>query len=161
MVRSAYVFITLTAIEHLVVRTCHTASPCEAIERSDPGVPLAMPSRLYTVVVDSHDPARLARFWADVLDWQVVFESDHEVVIAKDENTYPGFVFVPVPEAKAGKNRLHLDLAPDDRDAEVDRIIGLGATRAEVGQTDEATWVVLADIEGNEFCVLRTREGGV
>jgi predicted enzyme related to lactoylglutathione lyase len=120
-----------------------------------------MTSRLYTVVIDAHDPARLSRFWVDVLDWQIVFESDEEVAIAKDEETYPGLVFVPVPESKAGKNRLHIDLAPDDRDAEVERIIGLGATRADVGQTADVTWVVLADPEGNEFCVLRSREGGV
>jgi predicted enzyme related to lactoylglutathione lyase len=120
-----------------------------------------MPSRWYTVVVDAHDPGRLARFWAAVLDWQIVYESDSEVVAAKDEDTYPGLVFVPVPDSKTTKNRLHIDLAPDDRDAEVERILGLGATRADVGQTEEATWVVLADIEGNEFCVLRAREGGV
>ncbi len=69
--------------------------------------------------------------------------------------------FVPVPEAKRVKNRLHIDLAPDDRDAEVERIVGLGARRADVGQSDDVTWLVLADPEGNEFCVIRTREGGV
>jgi predicted enzyme related to lactoylglutathione lyase len=120
-----------------------------------------MASRFYTVVVDAHDPATLARFWAAVLDWNIVFEDDEEVVVAKDENTYPGLVFVPVPEAKAVKNRLHIDLAPDDRDAEVARIVALGATHADVGQGDEQTWVVLADPEGNEFCVLRARDGGM
>ena len=67
---------------------------------------------------------------------------------------YPGLVFVPVPEAKRIKNRLHIDLVPDDRDAEVERLLALGASRADVGQDDEVTWVVLADPEGNEFCVL-------
>lgn len=120
-----------------------------------------MASRFYTVVVDAHDPATLARFWAAVLDWDVVFEGPEEVLVAKDENTYPGLGFVLVPEGKTVKNRLHIDLAPDDRDAEVERIIALGATRADVGQGDDQTWVVLADPEGNEFCVLRARDGGM
>src|SRR4051812_1117104 len=120
-----------------------------------------MASRLYTVVVDAEDPRALARFWAGVLDYQTVYDSDDEVVIAKDENTYPGLIFVKVQDPKTVKNRVHIDLNPEDRDAEVERIIGLGATRADVGQGDEVTWVVLADPEGNEFCVLRAREGGV
>jgi predicted enzyme related to lactoylglutathione lyase len=86
-----------------------------------------------------------------------VYESSEEMAIAKDEHTYPGLVFVPVSEGKSVKNRLHIDLAPDDRDAEVERIIGLGATRADVGQGEDVSWVVLADPEGNEFCVLSTR----
>lgn len=120
-----------------------------------------MASRLYTFVIDSQDPPDLARWWARVLDWQVVFEAADEVVIAKGEETYPALVFVPVPEPKSGKNRLHLDLAPDDRDAEVERLIGLGASRVDVGQGSEVSWVVLADPEGNEFCVLRSRDGGL
>ena len=60
-----------------------------------------------------------------------------------------------MPEGKTIKNRLHIDLDPDDRDAEVERLLTLGATRADVGQGADATWVVLADPEGNEFCVLR------
>ncbi|HEV2451267.1 MAG TPA: VOC family protein [Streptosporangiaceae bacterium] len=119
-----------------------------------------MGSRLYTVVINCRDPATLGRWWAEVLDWRVVFEKPDEVVIAKDDDTYPGLVFVPVPETKTVKNRLHIDLAPDDRDAEVERLIGLGATRADVGQGDQ-TWVVLSDPEGNELCVLSSREGGV
>jgi predicted enzyme related to lactoylglutathione lyase len=83
------------------------------------------------------------------------------VAVARDEHTHPGLVFVPVPESKSVKNRLHLDLAPDDRDAEVARLEGLGARRVQVGQTPDNSWVVLADPEGNEFCVLSTRDGGV
>jgi len=120
-----------------------------------------MPSRFYTVVVDARDPAVLARFWAAVLDYPIMFEAPDEVVIAKNEATYPGLVFVPVPEAKAVKNRLHIDLTPDDQDAEVERIVSLGARRVNVGQGEEVTWVVLADPEGNEFCVLSARDGGV
>jgi len=117
--------------------------------------------RFYTVVVDSHDPKQLAEFWAQVLDWKIVYDAPDEVVVARDDDTYPGLIFVPVPESKAVKNRLHIDLAPDDRDEEVRRIEALGAKRVDVGQTPENTWVVLADPEGNEFCVLSTREGGV
>ncbi|AKK07805.1 hypothetical protein CTEST_01730 [Corynebacterium testudinoris] len=72
------------------------------------------------------------------------------------------WVFVPVPEPKAVKNRLHLDLAAhvsQDREAEIDRLLRLGATRVNVGQDEEAvTWTVLADPEGNEFCVLSSRD---
>jgi hypothetical protein len=82
-------------------------------------------------------------------------------VITKDDKTFPGIVFVTVPEAKTVKNRLHIDLNPDaDRDAEIERLVGLGARKVDVGQGDVA-WTVLADPEGNEFCVLRAREGGV
>jgi predicted enzyme related to lactoylglutathione lyase len=116
-----------------------------------------MPSRWYTVVIDSADPAAIARFWASVLDYQVVYEAPDEVVIAKDENTYPGLIFVPVPEGKTVKNRLHIDLNPHDQEAEVERLIGLGARRVDIGQGD-VTWVVLADPEGNEFCVLTARD---
>jgi len=117
-----------------------------------------MASRWYTVIVDAADPGRLARFWAAVLDYEIVFEQPDEVVIARDRQTYPGMVFVPVPEAKAAKNRLHIDLNPDDQTAEVARLEGLGARRADVGQTDAVTWVVMADPEGNEFCVLTARQ---
>jgi hypothetical protein len=116
-----------------------------------------MASRWYTVVVDASDPARLARWWAEVLDYRILFEEPDEVVIGRDENTYPGLVFVPVPEAKTVKNRLHIDLNPDDQDAEVERLVDMGARRVDVGQGEKATWVVLADPEGNEFCVLRAR----
>lgn len=131
-----------------------------------------MSLRWYTVVIDSHDAPALGRWWAEVLDWQIVYESPDElVIIPKDAPTDhlpaadwtkvgPGLVFVPVPEAKQVKNRLHLDLAPhltDDRDAEIQRLIDLGATRVDIGQ-GEVGWTVLADPEGNEFCVLSARD---
>jgi predicted enzyme related to lactoylglutathione lyase len=118
---------------------------------------LRMASRWYTVVIDASDPARLARWWGEVLDYRIIYEAPDEVVIARDENTYPGLVFVPVPEQKTVKNRLHIDLNPEDQDAEVERLIDMGARRVDVGQGEKATWVVLADPEGNEFCVLRAR----
>ncbi len=118
----------------------------------------AMGSRWYTVVVDANDPAALARFWAAVLDYRILYEAPDEVDVGRDGDTYPGLVFVLVPEDKAVKNRLHIDLNPDHQDAEVDRLLGLGARRVDVGQGEDKTWVVLADPEGNEFCVLRARE---
>ncbi|MFJ8076086.1 VOC family protein [Streptomyces sp. NPDC096176] len=113
---------------------------------------------LYHIAIDCHDAKTLARFWAEVLDWHVVYEDPEEIVIGADASTLPGIVFLTVPEHKTVKNRLHLDLTPDDQDAEVKRIIGLGARRADVGQGEDVTWVLLADPEGNEFCVLRPKK---
>lgn len=120
-----------------------------------------MTVRLFSIVVDSHDPATLGHWWADVLGWKVFYESDDEVVITTPDERNPGIVFGKSDDAKVGKNRLHLDLAPDDRDAEVERLERLGARRVDIGQTGDETWVVLADPEGNEFCVLRARDGGM
>ena len=118
-----------------------------------------MASKWYTVVVDCADPSALARWWAQVLDYNITYEAADEVVIAggTEENpVYPGLVFILVPEGKSAKNRLHIDLNPDDQDAEVARLEGLGAKRVDIGQKD-VRWVVLADPEGNEFCVLTAR----
>ncbi|HEY5010483.1 MAG TPA: VOC family protein [Acidimicrobiales bacterium] len=119
-----------------------------------------MTLRLQNVSIDCHDPARLADFWAEALGWRVTFADADEVTLepadgSPDEGVVPDFEFLLVPEDKTVKNRLHLDLRPDDQVAEVERLIGLGATRVDVGQGPECTWVVLADPEGNEFCVLR------
>jgi hypothetical protein len=132
-----------------------------------------MSLRWYSVVVDCHDVAAQARWWADVLDWTIIDEADDEVVILPRhitpeslsstpwEQIGPGLIFGLVPEDKTVKNRLHLDLAPqldDDQATMVESLLAKGATRADVGQNpDEVTWVVLADPEGNEFCVLSPR----
>ena len=108
------------------------------------------------VVVDSADPVALGRWWAEALGWVVLNDSTEEFEIRPEPDRLPGLIFGPVPEGKTVKNRLHLDFRPDDRDAEVERLLGLGATRADVGQGDEP-WIVLADPEGNEFCVLSSR----
>jgi Glyoxalase-like domain len=105
------------------------------------------------VVIDSADPRALGRWWAAALGWVVVGEYDDELEIRPAPDQLPGLLFGVVPESKAGKNRLHLDFRPDDRDAEVERLLALGARHADVGQRD-VRWVVLADPEGNEFCVL-------
>jgi hypothetical protein len=107
-------------------------------------------------VVDSRDPEGLGRWWVDALGWVVVNDDPDEFEIRSTPDRLPGLLFVRVPELKSSKNRLHLDFRPDDRDAEVTRLLALGATEVDVGQSD-SSWVVLADPEGNEFCVLGSR----
>ena len=108
------------------------------------------------VNVDSSDPERLGRWWADVLDWVIVNDAAEEFEIRPAPDRMPGLLFVSVPEAKGVKNRLHLDFRPDDQAAEVRRFLDAGAKRVDVGQGD-VPWVVLADPEGNEFCILSSR----
>ena len=120
-----------------------------------------MSTYLVSVVIDATDPGPLARWWSDALGWPISLEEEGEVVVeplgTDLEDRVPALVFGAVPEAKAAKNRVHLDLASEDaadRDAIVDRLVAAGATRADVGQAEDESWVVLADPEGNEFCVL-------
>jgi hypothetical protein len=108
------------------------------------------------VVVDARDPVELGRWWAEALRWVVVNDEQGEYEIRPAPDRLPGILFEPVTDSKQGKNRLHLDLRPDDQRAEVERLVAMGATRVDVGQGD-VTWVVLADPEGNEFCVLRSK----
>lgn len=108
------------------------------------------------VVVDSADPVALGRWWTEALGWIVVNDAADEYEIRPEKDRLPGLVFAPVPEGKTIKNRLHLDFRPDDQDIEVARLLALGARHADVGQ-GEQPWVVLADPEGNEFCVLSSR----
>jgi len=108
------------------------------------------------LIVDAHDPAGLGRWWQEALGWVVVSDDPEEFEIRPAAERLPGLLFVLVEDPKTVKNRLHLDFRPDDRDAEVERLLELGATRADVGQGEEP-WVVLADPEGNEFCVLASR----
>ncbi|MDL5199429.1 VOC family protein [Streptomyces sp. ALI-76-A] len=108
------------------------------------------------VVVDAADPGALGRWWAEALGWVVVNEDPDEYEIRPEKDRLPGLIFVPVPEGRTVKNRLHLDFRPDDQDAEVSRLLALGARPADIGQ-GEQSWVVLRDPEGNEFCVLGAR----
>src|SRR5215468_12017404 len=124
-----------------------------------------MTSKFTELAIDCADPSGLARFWCSVLDYQVQHEDEGTVTIgspmvADGKNRRgpvpPVLTFARVPEGKTVKNRLHLDLSPTDReqDDEVRRLLGLGARHADVGQSPDVSWVVLADPEGNEFCVL-------
>ncbi|MEH0541939.1 VOC family protein [Streptomyces sp. B21-105] len=108
------------------------------------------------VIVDAADPVALGRWWAAALGWVVVDESADEYEIRPERDRLPGLLFGRAPDTKTVKNRLHLDFRPDDRDAEVARLVSLGARHVDIGQ-GEQTWVVLADPEGNEFCVLASR----
>ena len=125
------------------------------------GAPMAC--RFTELVVDSRDPEALAAFWAAVLGYRVLGrEQDGSVEIGPPEGfggPAPTLVFGPVADPTPGKVRLHVDVNHTDRDqdAELARLLHLGATPADVGQTGDESWHVLADPEGNEFCLLRTR----
>jgi hypothetical protein len=119
---------------------------------------LHMACRFTELIIDSDDPEALASFWSQVLEWETD-ESDGVWGLKPPLAAVPEIVFIKVPEKKSSKNRLHIDVSPTDRtrDEEVDRLLALGATRADVGQGDDVSWTVLTDPEGNEFCVLGTQ----
>jgi catechol 2,3-dioxygenase-like lactoylglutathione lyase family enzyme len=116
-----------------------------------------MPVRISCVCIDAVEPRPVADFWAAVLGWEVVEDGDEGISLASPGGDVPTLDVLPVPERKQVKNRLHLDLRADGTsfEAEVDRLEGLGARRVDVGQGRDVTWVVYADPEGNEFCLLR------
>jgi hypothetical protein len=122
-----------------------------------------MACRFSELVIDSRDPESLAAFWAAVLDYRVLGrEKDGSVEIGPAEGfggAAPTLVFGAVANPTPGKVRLHIDVNATDRDqdAELERLLGLGATRADVGQPDDVSWHVLADPEGNQFCLLKRR----
>ncbi len=105
------------------------------------------------VVVNAQDPVALGQWWREALRWVIVNDDPAEFEIRPSPDRMPGLLFAQVAEPKRSRNRLHLDFRPDDQDAEVARLLALGARRIDVGQGD-VSWVVLADPEGNEFCVL-------
>lgn len=116
-----------------------------------------MTSHFAVLAIDAVQPAVLAPFWCDVLGWEVIERDEDIVSIGPTNGPGPTIDLLRVPEAKSVKNRLHLDLRPDSSTTQADevtRLINLGARRIEVGQTPDVTWVVLADPEGNEFCIL-------
>jgi predicted enzyme related to lactoylglutathione lyase len=118
-----------------------------------------MKLRIQCLCIDTADPAGLAAFWQSVLGWRLSIEGDEAVLEppegSQEDGVAPDLLFLRVPEEKAAKNRLHLDLRPEDQAAEVARLEGLGARRADVGQGPDVSWVVMADPDGNEFCVLQ------
>ena len=109
-------------------------------------------------IIDADDPVALARWWTEVLGWVIVNDGPDEFEIRPEPDRMPGLMFGRADHQKTTKNRLHLDFRPDDQAAEVDRLLALGATRVDVGQGD-VPWVVIADPEGNEFCILGTARG--
>ena len=120
--------------------------------------------RVQAVGVDCNHPKELASFWQQLLGWRITHDTPDETALEPPEGRLgdgllPDLLFLKVPEAKSGKNRMHFDLRPDDQDAEVARLELLGATRADIGQ-GETRWVVMADPEGNEFCVLGPLSAG-
>jgi predicted enzyme related to lactoylglutathione lyase len=120
-----------------------------------------MASSLRNVTVDCTDALTLARFWAQVLGWNVYHADDPEVLVAPNfppAGPGPTMLFIPVPEPRTVKNRMHVDLQPSDRtrEEEVERLLKLGATIVEDHRGDNGSgWVWLADPEGNDFCVER------
>jgi predicted enzyme related to lactoylglutathione lyase len=119
-----------------------------------------MDIRIQCLVVDAQDCELLARFWSAALGWRITVETDDEWAVeppagSAEADVAPDILFVKVPEAKpATKNRLHLDLRPLDQQAQVQRLVDLGARRVDIGQPEDVSWVVMSDPEGNEFCVL-------
>jgi predicted enzyme related to lactoylglutathione lyase len=119
-----------------------------------------MTLRIQCLDVDCQDPALVAGFWEAALGWRRTHETPDQIVLeppagSAEDGVAPDLLFLRVSDPTPGKNRLHLDLRPEDQDHEVRRLIALGAERASVGQPSDVSWVVLADPEGNEFCVLR------
>jgi Glyoxalase-like domain len=119
-----------------------------------------MDIRIQCLCVDSPEPRQIASFWEAALGWRRTFDEDDQVCLeppkgSPEDGVAPDILFLKVPELKAGKNRLHLDLRPADQAAEVARLEALGARRVSVGQGDDVSWVVLSDPDGSEFCVLR------
>ncbi|TCM48992.1 hypothetical protein EV648_103260 [Kribbella sp. VKM Ac-2568] len=109
-----------------------------------------------TVVVDCTDPRAMARFWGKAMDWTLYKVTDHNAVLRSAKGVGPYLQFLRTPDVKTVWNRVHLDLRPypaDDLEAEAARLRTLGATAIDLGQSD-VPWTVLADPEGNEFCLL-------
>ena len=116
--------------------------------------------RIQAITADATDPRAIATFWEQALGWRRTYDTDDEVVLeppagSVQDGVAPDLLFIRVAEGKQVKNRWHLDLRPDDQAAEVRRLEALGASRIDIGQGDDVTWVVMADADGNEFCVLR------
>jgi predicted enzyme related to lactoylglutathione lyase len=116
-----------------------------------------MAVRFTELVVDANDVEKVASFWQQVLGWDREEGDEGEVELRNPDGSLPTLLFVPVPEPKQVKDRLHIDVSPSgsDQAAELERLLTLGATRADVGQGTDVSWIVLADPEGNEFCLLR------
>ncbi|GAA2808831.1 VOC family protein [Saccharopolyspora taberi] len=123
-----------------------------------------MACRISELILDAADPERLAAFWSEVLGYvELDREDDGSIEIGPPGTGFggplPTLVLSPSSEPRNGNLRLHIDVSATDRDqdAELERLLALGARPADVGQTGDESWHVLADPEGNEFCLLRAR----
>ena len=121
-----------------------------------------MACRISELVLKCHDPEVLARFWCEVLDFIVLDREEALIEIGPREGfggAQPTIILIRNDELKTGNPRLHIDVNATDREqeAELDRLLKLGARPADIGQTGEESWKVLADPEGNEFCLLKRR----
>jgi len=123
-----------------------------------------MACRISELVIDAADPDRLAAFWSEALGYvELGREDDGSIEIGPPDaglgGPQPTLVLSPSSDPRAGKLRLHIDVNATDRDqdAELERLLALGARPADVGQTGTESWHVLADPEGNEFCLLHAR----
>lgn len=119
-----------------------------------------MSIRVQAISFDTTDPAPIATWWSEALGWRITYQADDEWVLeppagSAEDGVAADLLFLKVPEGKATKNRLHFDLRPDDQAAELERFERLGARRVDVGQSGDESWVVMADPDGNEFCILR------
>jgi len=115
-----------------------------------------MTSRIAVITIDAVEPRVVADFWCAVFGWEVLDSAADITSIGPSDGSWPTIDIVRVPEAKAVKNRLHLDLRADGTTQylELRRLLELGARRVDVGQSPDSSWVVLADPEGNELCLL-------
>jgi predicted enzyme related to lactoylglutathione lyase len=113
-------------------------------------------SRIAVVAINALDPDLVAEFWCAVLGWNRTEQDDEMISIAPADGSWPTIDVPKVPDGKSVVNRLHFDLRADgiSFEEELERLLSLGATRVDVGQPDDAPWIVLADPEGNEFCLL-------
>jgi predicted enzyme related to lactoylglutathione lyase len=119
--------------------------------------------RIQCLCIDAGNPDLVATFWQQAIGWRRTHDTADQIVLeppagSPADGIAPDLLFLRVPERKSVKNRLHLELRPLDQDTELARLIDLGATRVDIGQPATTSWVVLADPEGNEFCVLSSRD---
>lgn len=108
------------------------------------------------VLIDCKDLERMSEFWQSALNLEHVWTGPSGGYLLVDTHRTIRLGLMPCSEEKVGKNRVHLDLRPDNQEVEIQRLEELGAARIDIGQQD-VSWVVMADPEGNEFCVLRSR----
>ena len=134
-------------------------APGDPVRGQDGPMSLAV----HHIVIDARDLPVLAKFWSEVLGWPILSSREREVIIGPSVDSPIGICFMPSLDDKIVKNRVHLDLnpggsaTPEERALEIQRALALGATIVDVGQRGDESWTVLADPEGNEFCVVRPK----